>query len=161
MAAFFTNLHVALVVLGLSAAPLIEAKAAIPIGITVYHMSPLAACLLGTLGMAIAAALLLPILEGLTKWLASLHPAIDRLIERIFSVTRHKHAKSFDRFGALALFIYVALPIPFVGVWSGALLAYLFGIRYRPALLALTLGSAVSSVLVTLATVGVLRLATL
>jgi uncharacterized membrane protein len=48
----------------------------------------------------------------------------------------------------LGVGIYVSLPIPGPGIYSGAMLAWLFGLPRRQAMIALALGVAASGVLV-------------
>lgn len=158
---FLTNLPPVLAVIVSAMLPVTEVNAAIPLGIGVYHLSPVLTCLLATLGTLTVVAVLLPIFDRATKWVRSWHPKLDGFIDRVFAVTHHRHSKEFERWGSIALFLYVALPGPLTGVWSASLLAYLFGIKYRHALVSIGLGSLAASILVTLATVGVITLSRL
>ena len=49
----------------------------------------------------------------------------------------------------------MAVPLPGTGIWSGTIVAFLFGIPFWRATLAITLGEIIAGVVVTLATVGV------
>ena len=53
-----------------------------------------------------------------------------------------------ERWGVLGVGIYVSLPFPGPGIYSGAVLAWLFGLPRRQAMIALALGVLVSGFLV-------------
>lgn len=56
----------------------------------------------------------------------------------------------------LALMIFVAIPLPGTGAWTGALVASLFNIEKRWSFLAITLGVLISGAVMCLASYGVL-----
>ena len=56
------------------------------------------------------------------------------------------------------LFIFVAIPLPGTGAWTGALVAAFLDIRLRHALPAITLGVLAAGTIVTLMTLGVVHL---
>ena len=63
---------------------------------------------------------------------------------------------SADTAELLALYIFVALPLPGTGVWTGSAIATLFGMPRGKAALAILLGNATACLITTLATTGVL-----
>ncbi|HBH46344.1 MAG TPA: hypothetical protein DDX47_03190 [Candidatus Jacksonbacteria bacterium] len=67
-----------------------------------------------------------------------------------------KHSKSFARWGALALVTFVAIPLPMTGGWSGALLAHIFAVPFKKALLLVGLGVAIAGMIVSAITIGLL-----
>jgi len=56
----------------------------------------------------------------------------------------------------VALMMFVALPVPGTGAWSGALVAALFNLPKKQSFLAILLGVIICSVIMTLASYGVL-----
>jgi uncharacterized membrane protein len=58
----------------------------------------------------------------------------------------------------LALYIFVALPLPGTGVWTGSAVATLFEMPRGKAALAILLGNATACLITTLATTGVLAI---
>lgn len=134
--------------------PLGELRAAIPLGIGFYKLAPLTTLGVAFLGNIIPVIALYFLLDPLTKWLRRLGQPIDRWFTWLFAHTYRKHSADFDRYGSLALMIFVAIPLPFTGGWTGALLAYLFGIKWYYALSNLLIGVAVAGVIVTFLTLG-------
>jgi len=84
-------------------------------------------------------------------------PLFDRFFEWLFARTR-KRGKLIERYEALGLILFVAVPLPITGAWTGAVAAYLFGVRPRYAIPAIACGILIAGVVVTLASQGVLHL---
>ena len=61
------------------------------------------------------------------------------------------------KYRLLGLTLFVAIPLPGTGAWTGALVAAFLNIRLRNALPAITLGVLIAGGLVTLMTMGVIR----
>ncbi len=61
-----------------------------------------------------------------------------------------------EKYGAFGLAIFVGIPLPGTGIWTGALMAFVFGIGFRQALPALVAGMLFAGVMVTLASMGVI-----
>jgi len=134
--------------------PLIELRGAIPIGIGVYFLSPLLVLGVALLGNMIPVILVLLFLDPVTKWLRSLARPIDKFFSWLFVHTYRKHSAKFDRWGSWALMLFVAVPLPVTGGWTGALLAYIFGIKLKYALPNILIGLLIASGLVTFITLG-------
>ena len=56
----------------------------------------------------------------------------------------------------VGLFVFVAIPLPGTGAWTGALVAALMGIKFKDAFFAILLGVLTAGVIMTLASYGVL-----
>ena len=54
--------------------------------------------------------------------------------------------------------IFVAIPLPFTGAWTGALCAFVFGIPFRKALIAIAGGVIIAGLIVTLTTLGIIKI---
>jgi len=54
-----------------------------------------------------------------------------------------------ERYGWIGLAIFVGVPLPMTGAWTGSVLAYLMGIEYKRALPAILLGVIIAGVIVT------------
>ena len=69
-----------------------------------------------------------------------------------------KHSKRFSRdtWELLALYAFVAVPLPGTGVWTGALIATLFEMPRMKSFIAIILGNATACLITTLLTSGVI-----
>lgn len=63
-----------------------------------------------------------------------------------------------EKWQELGLIIFVAIPIPATGVWTGTLLAWLFELEFKKSFLVLGIGVMISSTITTLLTLGILGL---
>ena len=151
LSALSTELKVILI----AAMPIIELRGAIPVGIGL-GMSPLHAGILGFLGSLIPVPFILfgirPVFNYLKKT-----KRFKNFVEKI----THKSMKKSDkiqRYGAWGLLIFVAIPLPGTGVWSGSLIAALLDMRFKWAFPAITVGNAIAGFLIMTLSYGVFRL---
>ena len=84
-------------------------------------------------------------------------PLLDRFFTWLFDRTERRSAL-IRRYQALGLILFVAIPAPMTGAWTGSIAAYLFKLPLRFALPCIILGVGVAGLVVTLASMGVLRL---
>lgn len=138
--------------------PVLELRFAIPYGMAALGMSKWEALFWGFSGNLLSAVLLIQLLDPVTKWVRTLHPKFDQLVDWIFHKTRTKHSKRMSELGHLALLLFVAVPLPGSGSWTGSLVAYLFGVQKRISLAMISLGLTVAAFLVTFGTQGILNL---
>lgn len=73
----------------------------------------------------------------------------------------HRKASGLKKAGAAALFIFVAIPFPTTGAWTGSMIAALLDIRFKYAFPAILAGIMVSGCIMILLTTGVLNLGAL
>lgn len=141
----------------MAALPVSELRGAIPVAIGVYGFDPVTAYLLGVVGNVLPIPIVLKLLEPVTgllrRWVV-----LDRVLGWLFARMRARHSAMIARLGAFALVLFVAVPLPATGAWTGALVAYLFGIPFRYAFPLIALGVGIAGVIVTLATLGIIRL---
>ena len=134
--------------------PIGELRAAIPIALGVYHLSPLKAFFWSVLGNIIPGFFFLWFLTPLTNFLENHFSLLNRFFNWLFERTRKKHSQKFETWGALALIVFVAIPLPMTGVWSGCLAAFVFGISFKKAFPSVSLGALIAGVIVTLVSLG-------
>jgi uncharacterized membrane protein len=131
--------------------PYLELRGAIPLAIAL-GASPLEALFFSLIGNMLPILPLMLILPVLAKW-ADRNPWIDRFLRWLTEkVGRKKH--NINKYGPIGLAIFVAVPLPMTGAWSGAVLAFLLGLRKRHAFLAIFAGTFIAGIIVTMLTVG-------
>lgn len=69
-----------------------------------------------------------------------------------------KVKKNMEIYGFLGLTLFVAVPLPITGAWTGCLIAWILGLDRKKSILAISLGVLVAGILVLLTTLGVLGL---
>jgi len=68
-----------------------------------------------------------------------------------------KVEKSRGKWGYLALCIFVAIPLPITGAWTGALIAWLLGWNKIKSFFSIALGVLIAGVVVSLVSLGIIR----
>jgi len=128
-----------LLVFIISALPVGELRAGILLGLS-WKLNPWLVFTLATIGNFLPVIPLLYLLEPISNFFRSVSPWLDEKLARLFAKTRHKHSQRVNRYGALGLALFVAIPSPGTGAWTGCLLAFLFDLDKKYALVAILAG---------------------
>lgn len=139
-----------LVVVIISMLPIFELRGGIPAGVAL-GMPIWKAALIAVAGNMLPIPFILWFLGPLSYWLSENSMVMDRFFTWLFTRTRRKHSKSFERWQEVALMLFVAIPLPITGAWSGAAAAFVFDIPFWHALLFIFLGVIIAAVIVSLA----------
>ncbi len=141
-----------LAVLLISMIPVFELRGGIPFGTGVMHMKLWQAFVWAVIGNMIPIPFILLFLEPFSGWLSRHSKTMDHFFTWLFARTRRKHSATFEKWKYVGLMIFVAIPLPGTGAWSGALAAFVFGIPFGPALLYIFFGVLIAGGVVALAT---------
>jgi uncharacterized membrane protein len=69
-----------------------------------------------------------------------------------------KFEKKYETLGFIALVLFVAVPLPGTGAWSGCLVAWLLGLERKRSISAIALGVAIAGILILIGTLGFFNL---
>jgi len=141
-----------LITLVVAAIPVSEVRGAIPLAIGVFGYSPLQAYLLSVFGNMLPIIPLLLFLGPVSDYLRRFDCG-DKFFTWLFARTRRKCIQDHENFGLTALAIFVAIPLPMTGAWTGCVVAFLLGFRFWPAFVAIAAGVLAAGVIVTTFTV--------
>ena len=153
----FNNFPPELATFIISMLPISELRGAIPVAIGVYNLNPVETYFIAIAGNIVPVIFILKYIDPVSKYLMSKSKFFDKFFTFLFERTRRKHNGKFEKWGALALITFVAVPLPVTGGWSGALAAFVFGVPFRRALLLISLGIMIAGVIVTGLSLGVFR----
>ena len=137
-----------------SALPITELRATIPVAITVWHVKPLAALVLAVIGNSLPVVFIILGLNKIVQLAERYSKFWTRVLEAVFRRTRRKTSQQFEKYGLLALCLFVAIPLPMTGAWTGAIAAWLFGVPARKAFWPIFGGVIIAGIIVTTLTVG-------
>lgn len=144
--------------------PLIELKGAIPIGTGLFGMNLWATAGISYLGSTLVSVaeffILIPIFYLLKK-IGFIRRLIEK-IEQVFKDKAEEIAKKADgsaekearKIMMLSLFVFVAVPFPVTGVWTGTAIAVFLGLKFRESVLPIAGGNLIAGVLITLLTMA-------
>ncbi len=144
------ELNTVLYVYLLSLVPSFEGRYALLTGVAL-GLTPGDALLIASLGV-LTLSLVLPqvlyLIDDLVRrWdsRSGLLGFINRFYHRYIERTRIRASKYMDKYGFLGLIIFIAIPLPGTGVWTGSLASFIFGLDKKKTFLALLLGGFLSN----------------
>jgi len=146
--------HVGAVVL--SALPLTELRLSIPVAIHAWGVDPFSAYGLALIGNALP---FFPLFFGLRAFrdFSEKHiPWLTRFIDSSVARAEERVKEKYARYGAFALFLFTAIPLPMTGLYTATLAAVALRVPFRHALIGTYSGITVAGILVTLASIGFL-----
>lgn len=167
--AFFSALPRELYIFVISMFPIVELRGAVPVGAYLgvpFYLNYLLAVIGNLLPVPFILLFIPKILTFLerfkffapmVRWLrgkADKHSG-KVLVDEAESETEQGEERKMSTGVFVALMMFVALPIPTTGAWTGSLIASLFGLPFKKSLLAVTLGVLICGVIMTLASYGV------
>lgn len=136
-----------LVVLIISALPIFELRGAIPVAINLFHFPWYYAFLLAVIGNMIPVPIILLFLNTIVRYLSKIG-FFDRFFRWLFTHTR-KRGSIIERYERIGLALFVAVPLPFTGAWTGSLAAVLFGMKFKHSILSIFIGVLIAGIIVT------------
>ncbi len=139
----------AMAVFLLAAVPIVELRGAIPVAILVYGMSVPEAVLWSILGNIFPVVFLLMWLAPVEQFLRRKSPWFDRFFTRLFDRTVRKLDDHVKRYEALALTLFVMVPLPVTGAWTGSAAAHVFQLGFWRSLAAIVVGVCLAAGIVT------------
>ena len=137
--------------------PILELRGGIPLGHYLLGSSQWAAIYAwATVGNFLPVIPILKLLGPGERLLRRFGP-FDRLFDWLFLRTE-KRAGVIRRYGSLGLILFVAVPAPMTGAWTGAVAAYLMKLPLRYSLPCIVVGILIAGAVVTLASLGLIAL---
>jgi len=138
------------VILFLATLPVTELRASIPIGILVLKEGVANTVFYSILGNLIPIAPIYFLLEPVSKRLSRTR-TMKRFFDWLFARAK-KQSGLIDKYEALGLMLFVSIPFPGTGVWTGCLIASLLRMRFAPTFFAATAGVILAAAIVTILT---------
>ena len=142
--------------------PLIELKGAIPIGTGLFGLKLWETASIAYLGSTVISILLFFLLIPIFNLLKKLG-FVKKIIERIESIfdkkakeialkTDGSPEKQAKKIMMISLFIFVAVPFPVTGVWTGTAIAVFLGLKFKESVLPIAVGNLIAGAIITLLT---------
>lgn len=132
----------------LSMAPVSELRGGLPWALA-HGISPYAAYILCVLSNIIVVPIIFFFMETLHHYFMRV-PAYNKVFDRFLERTRKKLHGKVEKYGYLGLTLFVAVPLPVTGAWTGTLGAWFFGMDRVKAFFAIAAGVILAGMIVTL-----------
>ncbi|KMM37545.1 COG2426 family protein [Guptibacillus hwajinpoensis] len=125
------------IVVIVSALPILELRGGLPLAYT-FDFPFLKALFLSLLGNALPIIPLLLLFQPLSNWLMRFN-WYKRFYDWLYHRTLSK-SKNVEKYGAIGLILFTAVPLPTTGAYSACVAAALFAIRFKYAFLSILTG---------------------
>ncbi|KAL2349318.1 hypothetical protein Fmac_003318 [Flemingia macrophylla] len=136
------------VVFTLATLPVLELRGAIPVGYWM-QLNPTTLTLLSILGNMVPVPFIVLYLRKLASFLASRSSSASRILDKLFENAKEK-AGPVEEFQWLGLMLFVAVPFPGTGAWTGAFIASILDMPFWEAVSANFFGVVCAGLLVNL-----------
>jgi uncharacterized membrane protein len=128
--------------------PIVELRGALPLAINLFHIAWPKAFLLSFVGNLIPVPFILWLLGPAVNILSKIKP-FQKFFQWLFARTRRRGSAVIAKYEEIGLLAFVAIPLPMTGAWTGALIAFLFGLEFKKSILVIALGVFIAGVIVT------------
>ncbi len=149
VARWFSDMNRYLATLLIAMIPLSELRGSIPIANQVFHIPLWQAFLVSVVGNMIPVPFILLFLGPASDWLMKHSRIFERFFTWLFARTRRKLQKKYELHAEVALAIFVAIPLPVTGAWTGSVAAFIFDIPFKKAVFWIFAGVVTAGLIVT------------
>lgn len=126
--------------------PLIELRGAVPVGAIAglpwYVNYPI--CIIGNM---LPVPIILLFVDAVLKWMLTCKISLFNKVSSFVYKKADKHKDKIEKGGFVGLMLFVGIPLPGTGAWTGALVASLLGMKKRKSIPAIALGVLIAGVI--------------
>lgn len=139
-----------------SMVPIVELRGGIPYGVAA-GLPVWLAYIAAFVGNLIPVPFIVVYIRRIFKWIRRHMPRLNHVIDKL-EKKAHLKGATMQKYQYLGLAIFVAIPLPGTGAWTGALAAAFLDMRLKKAFPAAVLGVAVAGFLISVLTYGIASL---
>lgn len=152
---FFSQFPPVLATIFMAMTPVGELRLALPVAVLGYHLPAWQAFLWSVLGNMIPATVILAFAGPFHRWIENKSGFFAGRWVRALARAQHKFEGDFAKYGLIGLMIFIGVPLPGTGAYTGALAAFVFGIPIKKSWPYVFGGVIISGLITLLLTVGV------
>ena len=138
----------------ISMVPVIELRGAIPIGVFSLDLPLIPTYIVAILGNILPVPFLILFSKRVLTWLTGFKK-IGPIFQRIIDSGQRK-AEKLGKYELFGLLVFVAIPLPGTGAWTGSLIAALLQLRVKSSFFAISAGVVIAGIIMSLASAGLL-----
>ncbi|OIO41473.1 hypothetical protein AUJ10_00600 [Candidatus Pacearchaeota archaeon CG1_02_31_27] len=141
----------------LSMLPIFELRLALPLAIETFHLHWILAFFITVIFNILVVIPIFLFLDYLHKHFLKFR-WYDKSINFVLNKIRNRSKKveySLETFGLLTLTLFVALPLPGTGAWTGSLIAWALNLKRNRSFLAIAFGVLIAGLIVLILTLGI------
>jgi len=131
----------------ISALPVVELRGALMVAINWFGLPWYQALYLTIIGNMLPVPFLLLFFDSLARVISRTETG-RKLVNRVLKRTR-RHTEVIEKYEPIGLMLFVAIPLPGTGAWTGCVAAFLLGLRFRHAFFSIAAGVVIVGAIVT------------
>ena len=136
----------------ISMVPVVELRGAIPWGEAI-GLDLWVSAFVSAFGNMLPIPFIILFIRKIFEWMRTKNEWLGNLVAR-FEAKAEKHKEKVKRYEFWGLFLFVAIPLPGTGAWTGALVAAMLEMRLKDAVPAIFLGVIAAAIVVSMITTG-------
>ncbi len=136
--------------------PVLELRAAIPAGV-IAGLDLRLVVIIAIIGNLIPIPFIIVFIRRIFKWMQTRSERLAKIASRMEEKADRKKDKVL-KYEFWGLMLFVAIPLPGTGAWTGALIAAMLDMQLKRAFPAIAAGVAIAAIIVTVATYGLASL---
>jgi len=129
--------------------PTFELRASIPYGILYLNMNWVLVFIIAVIANIILGIVVFILMEWIIKIITKI-PFINTLWSKYVEKTQSKIKSGVDKYGEWAIAIFIGIPLPGSGVYTGALAAFLIGLDEKKFFIANIIGVLIAGIIMTI-----------
>jgi len=133
--------------------PVVELRGSIPIGVGMLGLPLHISALVSFLGNMLPIPFVILFTRKVFAWMRRKNQRLANMADKMESSTKSKGINLY-RGELIGLMVFVAIPLPGTGAWTGAMIAALLDIRLKAALPAIAAGVFIAGILISGITYG-------
>ncbi len=136
--------------------PVVELRGGIPFG-AAAGLPVWAACIAAVIGNLIPVPFIIVYIRRIFQWMREKMPRLNRMVDAL-ERKAHLKGQKVSKYKYLGLAIFVAIPLPGTGAWTGSLAAAFLDMPLRRAIPSIVAGVVVAGLAISILTFGIANL---
>ena len=136
--------------------PVVELRGGIPFG-AAAGLPVWAACIAAVIGNLIPVPFIIVYIRRIFQWMREKMPRLNRMVDAL-ERKAHLKGQKVSKYKYLGLAIFVAIPLPGTGAWTGSLAAAFLDMPLRKAIPSIVAGVLIAGMAITILSYGVVSL---
>ena len=134
--------------------PIIELRGAIPLG-AAFGLPWWQNYLIAVIGNMLPVPIILLFVKSVLTWMSKCRGKLFNKIANKMFEKAEKNREKIEKYAFWGLALFVAIPLPATGAWTGTLVAALFDMKFWKSVLSALIGVMIAGVVMTLISYGV------
>lgn len=145
-----------LIVFIISILPILELRGGL-IAASLLNVSPLTGYIVSIIGNTLPVPFILLFINKILDWMGKSKIKWMNKLSKWLDKKARKHKDSIEKYGYLGLILFVGVPLPGTGAWTGCLAASVLNMDKKKSFISIMLGIIMASIMMMLISYGLLK----